>query len=65
MGGQIIRMEPFGFKKGILLNIDYATEQNQIFTIKARYRPRKHLLDIISLIENTNPLAGIPDSEQS
>jgi hypothetical protein len=49
-GGKIIRMEPFGFKKGILLNIDYATENDQIFTIKARYRPKKHLLDIISLI---------------
>lgn len=59
--GEILKMEPLSFKQGILLSIDYKTVGNELYTIKARYRPHRKRLDIISLVENLNPLAVLSD----
>jgi len=48
-GGNILEMNTSPFKKGVYLNIEYSDAQDDIYTIKAKYRPGKNKLEVISL----------------
>ncbi len=43
-GGKILMLSSVPYQKGIYLHIEYETEKNQFYTIKAKYRHRKNQL---------------------
>ena len=51
-GGKIVEFESKNYKKGVLLNIDFETKDEDRYSIIAKYISRRNKLHIISLKEN-------------
>ena len=62
-GGRILSMDSNHYKKGTYLNIEFITPNEDIYTIKAKYKKRKHRIEILSLSESENPFRREEDSD--
>lgn len=51
-GGKIVEFESKNYKKGVLLNIDFETKDEDRYSIIAKYISRRNKLHIISLKES-------------
>lgn len=53
-GGKLVKMVANHYKKGTFLNIQFEDKDKKMYDIIARYRPRRHKLEIVSIKLNKN-----------
>lgn len=63
-GGHIVNLHQVVYKKGVSLNIDYLIpgkndQQEKTYAITAKFKPKNHDLQIITLKEKFSPFSGV------